>query len=83
MLSPTDGAIYWIRESGGGLLKSADRGLTWTVLPSPLSVDTAANIVELPDGSLATLGAGYIVVSHDRGGHGSQSDHASPICPQA
>jgi hypothetical protein len=67
MVSPTDGAIYWIRQSGGGLLTSADGGVTWTVLPSPLIVDDAADIVELPDGSLATLGAGFVVVSTDRG----------------
>jgi photosystem II stability/assembly factor-like uncharacterized protein len=67
MVSRTDGAIYWIREAGGGLLKSADAGVTWTVLPSPLIVETAANLVELSDGSLATLGAGFVVVSHDGG----------------
>jgi photosystem II stability/assembly factor-like uncharacterized protein len=67
LVSPTDGAIYWIREFGDALLKSVDSGETWTVLPSPLIVDDAANIVELPDGSFATLGAGFLVVSQDRG----------------
>jgi hypothetical protein len=67
MVSPTDGAIYWIREFGGGLLKSVDEGETWTVVGSPLIVDDAANLVELPDGSFVTLGAGYLVVSQDRG----------------
>jgi photosystem II stability/assembly factor-like uncharacterized protein len=67
MVSPTDGAIYWIRESGGGLLKSVDAGETWTVLASPYIVDDAANLVELPDGSFVTLGAGFLVMSQDRG----------------
>jgi photosystem II stability/assembly factor-like uncharacterized protein len=66
-LVTADGTIYWIREGGGGLLTSADDGVTWTVLPSRLIVPTAGHLVELPDGSFATLGPGFVVVSEDRG----------------
>jgi photosystem II stability/assembly factor-like uncharacterized protein len=67
LVSPVDGAIYWIRGAGGGLLRSTDAGVTWTVLPSPLIVDTAAHLIELPGGEFATLGAGFVVMSSDRG----------------
>jgi photosystem II stability/assembly factor-like uncharacterized protein len=66
-LVSTDGTIYFVRDGGLGVLASSDQGVTWKVLPSPVVADAPAPLVELPDGSLATLGPGFVVRSEDRG----------------
>jgi photosystem II stability/assembly factor-like uncharacterized protein len=63
-LVASDGAIYWAGESGQ-IQRSDDRGETWQVIASGFLNNM--KIIELPDGSLATMTQQYVVVSADRG----------------
>ena len=67
MLVAKDGAWYWLLESGNGVIKSTDAGVTWKRVGGAGRIaPTAASLVELPDGRLATWGAS-IVMSADGG----------------
>ena len=51
-LVASDGAIYWMSKAGmGGVQKSTDRGLTWSMLPGPVRNTP----VELPGGRLVSI----------------------------
>jgi photosystem II stability/assembly factor-like uncharacterized protein len=62
-LVASDGAIYWQRLWGGGLLKSTDKGRTWTAIAR----DIKTNPIELPNHRLAGLADSQILVSTDGG----------------
>jgi photosystem II stability/assembly factor-like uncharacterized protein len=49
------GVIYWAIAQGGGLIRSDDNGQTWERIVGGAVVSSTPPI-ELPDGSLATLG---------------------------
>jgi photosystem II stability/assembly factor-like uncharacterized protein len=63
----TNGAIYWLVDSGA-VLKSTDQGVSWAVVRASGLVSPVSNnmIALLPDGRLATLGR-YLLVSADQG----------------
>jgi photosystem II stability/assembly factor-like uncharacterized protein len=67
LLAKSDGQVYWLLDNGG-LITSADGGATWTDIASygPAG-GNSGNLLELPDGRLATLGTTNIVVSADHG----------------
>lgn len=65
-LVASDGSIYWPLQSGNGLLKSSDEGATWQVA-SGGGVLASYNLIELPDGRLASVGRTHLVVSDDAG----------------
>lgn len=69
-----DGSISWLLEDGRGLVRSADSGITWTVR-APQGPARSANLVLLPDGSLATNGWDHVLVL------GVGSDRWSPFGP--
>lgn len=76
-LVASDGAIYWQRLWGGGLLKSTDQGKTW----SAVSRAVKSNPIELPDHRLAGLAANQIVVSSDGGATWTNLGPPAPFKP--
>lgn len=62
-LIASDGSIYWQRVWGGGLLKSTDKGKTWTELSKAMK----GTPIELPDKRIAGLTDKQIFVSSDAG----------------
>jgi photosystem II stability/assembly factor-like uncharacterized protein len=66
LVAKSDGTMYWI-TSPGGLIKSVDRGVTWTNVANVNTLNSGAPyLVELPNGSLAAA-ARSVIVSSDRG----------------
>lgn len=63
-----DGSIWWLREAGLGVVRSDDGGETWqNVGGYGWVTPTARSLVALPDGGLASLGNGIVIVSFDGG----------------
>ena len=62
-LVATDGAIYWEKLWGGGLLKSTDQGKTWALVSKAVK----SNPIELPGKRLAALADAQVMVSSDGG----------------
>ena len=62
-LQASDGAIYWQRVWGGGLLKSTDQGRTWR----EISKAVKDNPIELPQGQLAGTAERQVLLSSDGG----------------
>jgi photosystem II stability/assembly factor-like uncharacterized protein len=68
-LAASDGALYWVLDSDGGLVRSADAGATWTRLgTNMISTRYGSSLIELPDGRLASLGEHFLVISANKGG---------------
>ena len=76
-LVASDGAIYWQRVWGGGLLKSTDQGKTWT----QISRAVKDNPIELPDKRLAGLADAQIMVSADGGANWTEFGPPAPLKP--
>lgn len=62
-LVASDGALYWPRIWGGGLLKSTDKGKTWM----QISTATKDNPIELPGKVLAGVADKQVMTSADGG----------------
>jgi photosystem II stability/assembly factor-like uncharacterized protein len=62
-LVASDGAIYWQRIWGGGLLKSTDKGKTWTQISNAIK----DNPIELPGKILAGVADKQVLSSTDGG----------------
>jgi hypothetical protein len=73
----SDGAMYWLLERINGIIVSHDNGSTWSlVAPKSETLPTAPGLIELFDGSLASIGKDRVIRS---------TDHAAtwiPIGPQ-
>jgi photosystem II stability/assembly factor-like uncharacterized protein len=80
-LVSADGSLTWLMRSGGGVLRSTDGGTTWTELPSGAIDRNAEDLVQLPDGRIATLGGGTIVASADAGATWTSIGAALPYPP--
>jgi len=76
-LAASDGAIYWQRLWGGGLLKSTDLGKTW----KQISRAVKDNPIELPDKRLAALADAQIMVSADSGATWTKLGLPGPFRP--
>jgi hypothetical protein len=70
----SSGTLYWLlanqeQPNGkGGLVRSDDQGATFTLVQgSDAIVSSEKGLVELPDGSLATMGQNGVIVSADGG----------------
>ncbi|HYF50166.1 MAG TPA: glycoside hydrolase family 44 protein [Planctomycetota bacterium] len=61
-LRHSDGTLYW-PASGGFLIRSSDKGRTWSKVDAPVS----ASPIELPGGRVAALGKTMIYVSENKG----------------
>jgi photosystem II stability/assembly factor-like uncharacterized protein len=81
LVAKSDGQLYWLLDQGG-LITSADGGATWTDIASygPAG-GNSGNLIELPDGRLATLGTTNIVVSADHGAHWKTVGATLPYAP--
>jgi photosystem II stability/assembly factor-like uncharacterized protein len=81
-LVASDGAIYWMADGNGGLLRSTDQGQTFALVTAGNLLLTTAGIVELPGGRLGVPGVdGHVLVSADRGATWRQINTALPITP--
>ena len=76
-LVASDGAIYWQRVWGGGLLKSSDQGRTW----KEISHAVKDNLLELPDKRLAGLANAQIMISADGGATWTKLGPPAPFKP--
>ena len=65
-LHASDGSIYTGGPNSGGFTRSMDNGLTWSD-PVGAGVVEGPEIIELPDGRLASLSKQYVLVSADHG----------------
>jgi photosystem II stability/assembly factor-like uncharacterized protein len=67
-LRASDGSIYWPSPAGQGMVRSTDKGVTWTTIVGP-DVISLSNYApaELPDGRIAVLGKDYVLLSSDKG----------------
>ena len=71
-LRASDGSIYWANAGTLGMVRSTDDGETWQDLAPispPGALGNTINIapVELPDGRIATLNQGNLLLSADQG----------------
>ena len=83
-LRASDGSLYWIPERINGIIVSHDNGLTWAlVTPKTEVLPAGPAIVELPDGSLASLGVGSVVVSKDQGASWTPVGPPVPFKPES
>jgi hypothetical protein len=73
-LRASDKSIYWPNVNGG-VARSTDDGQSWTKMSDNGSV---INVVELPDGRIASLSKDTLVISSD---HGATWKVASPPLP--
>ena len=76
-LVASDGAIYWQRIWGGGLLKSTDKGKEWTAVSHAIK----NNPIELPNKRLAGLADAQILVSSDAGANWTKVGPPIPFKP--
>jgi photosystem II stability/assembly factor-like uncharacterized protein len=76
-LVASDGAIYWQRLYGGGLLKSTDQGKTW----ADLGRGIRSNPIELPGKRLAGLAESQVMISSDGGAHWTKVGPLVPFRP--
>lgn len=62
----SDGTFYWVLE-GRGMIKSADKGVTWTKFAEDVVGRYGGTLVELPDGRLVAFGGQKLIISTDKG----------------
>ena len=77
LLVASDGSIYWQRVYGGGLLKSTDKGKTWT----QISRAVKSNPIELPGKRLAGLADSQVMISSDGGANWTKVGPPAPFRP--
>jgi hypothetical protein len=78
-LAASDGSIYWAEEYGAGLVRSTDRGQTWTEVIKQTLLSLTP--VELPDGRIAAATSDEIVVSADQGATWKRATAKAPYAP--
>jgi len=76
-LVASDGAIYWEKLWGGGLLKSTDKGKTWSLVSKAVK----SKPIELPGNRLAGLADAQVMVSADGGVNWTKMGPAAPFKP--
>lgn len=79
-LVASDGTLYWAGHQQGGLLRSADRGVTWVSVASSQQAKPLTP-VELPGGRIVTVGAQRLMLSADRGATRSAIGKDLPFQP--
>jgi photosystem II stability/assembly factor-like uncharacterized protein len=88
-LLASDGAIYWPLIYNRGLVKSTDKGVTWTQPVSQWNIVTPMPPVELPDKRIAMLSGNgnnitpYIAVSADSGKTWKKATDPVPLVPRS
>jgi hypothetical protein len=76
----SDGALYWTKQGNGGLMKSVDRGASWTEIATS-SLVKAVRPVELPDGRIVAAGPTTLMISADKGATWQPLGPALPYAP--
>ncbi len=76
-LQAADGAIYWQLVYGGGLIRSQDKGRTWSTAVKGVKT----NPIELPDKRLAGISDSQLVVSADGGATWTKLGPPAPFKP--
>jgi photosystem II stability/assembly factor-like uncharacterized protein len=76
-LLASDGAIYWQRLWGGGLLKSTDQGKSWAAVANAIK----SNPVELPGKRIAGFAGNQLLISADGGATWSKLGPPMPLRP--
>ena len=79
----SDGAMYWLLERVNGIIVSNDNGQTWSLIaPKSQTLPTAPGLIELFDGSLASIGNDRVIRSTDHGATWIPIGPQIPIDPQ-
>ena len=79
----SDGTMYWLLERINGIIVSNDNGQTWSlVAPKSETLPTAPSLIELHDGSLASIGTDRVIRSTDHGATWIPIGPQIPIDPQ-
>ncbi len=79
-LLASDGTIYWASTGSNGLIRSTDKGVTWSE-PMGANVITSVHPIELPNGIIASLGMNYVMVSSNKGQTWEPATSQMPITP--
>ena len=78
----SDGTMYWLLESGDGIITSIDNGQTWALIaPASATQPTASALalLELPDARLAAISGDRVIISGDRGASWTAVGPETPI----
>jgi photosystem II stability/assembly factor-like uncharacterized protein len=79
----SDGVMYWLLERVNGIIVSKDNGQTWSlVTPKSQTLPTAPGLIELYDGSLASIGNDRVIRSTDHAATWTSIGPQIPIDPQ-
>jgi photosystem II stability/assembly factor-like uncharacterized protein len=79
-LVASDGLIYWMLMYDRGVIRSTNRGETWSQVCGP-GVIKGEKIIELPDGKLAVMANKGIKVSDDHGASWTSALEPTPVQP--
>jgi len=79
-LAMSDGSIYWMLMFDRGMIRSTNRGQTWTQVCGPGTVK-GEKIIALPDGKLAAVANKGIKVSSDNGSTWTSVAEPTPVQP--
>jgi hypothetical protein len=60
-------AIYWLLDGQQGMIRSVDGGQNWKLLKSGPGSGNSKSVLMLPDGRIATIGAGGVITTSDQG----------------
>jgi hypothetical protein len=78
-LVTSDGTIYWRIDASFGLMRSSDLGKTWVRAVGVGAI--RGNVIELPDGRLASYGGDFVVISDDGGSSWTELGPKLPFLP--
>lgn len=76
----SDGSIYWFTPWNGELMRSTDLGVSFTQATAPGKL-SSINLVEFPDGKIASAGGNAIMVSSNHGGAWTTYTAQMPYTP--
>ncbi len=79
-LSASDGSIYWPLANARGIIRSSDRGQTWTQVCGS-GVIKGSQLIELPDGKLAAIAGKGVKISSDHGATWMPVLEPTPVQP--
>jgi BNR/Asp-box repeat len=82
LMAKSDGAMYWLLERVNGIIVSHDNGETWSLItPKTEILPTAPVLLELHDGSLASIRNGIVIISSDHGASWAPVGPSMPFIP--
>ena len=82
LVSKATGAISWLLERSNGIITSIDQGRSWSLVTVESEyVPTTPDLVELNDGSLASISNDAVIISRDSGVSWTPIGSRMPITP--